>query len=76
MTQEQIEDNKIIIKEVHRRQSFAYNSANKWLRQINHNVSGGNILTGKATRKFLQARRIYIHYANEFQKHQNLPFSK
>jgi hypothetical protein len=26
-------------------------------------------------KKFLQARRIYIHYQNEYQQKQNLPLS-
>lgn len=65
-----------IRKEVHSRQTFAYSAAERWLKTINHNKNGGNILMGKATHKFLQARRIYIHYANEFQRNQCLPLSK
>lgn len=62
-------------KEVHSRQSFAYERAEYWLKRINAAQRGGNILTCKWTTKFMQARRIYIHYANEFQIAQNLPLS-
>lgn len=63
-------------KEVHTRQAFAYVKAEYWLERINNAVKGGNILTCKWTSKFLQARRIYIHYANEFQLATGLPLAK
>lgn len=61
--------------EVHRRCKFAQTKADQYFDQLTHVRKQGNILTSKATHKFLQARRIYIHYCNEFQKHFNLPIS-
>lgn len=65
-----------IRKEVYTRTGFAYEQAEFWLKRINTASKGGNILTCKWIRKFLQARKIYIHYTNEFQINQNLPLAK
>lgn len=70
------EPNKVTRKEVHTRTRFAQDAALKWYGLIAHAVKGGNILTCKATKKFLKARRVYIHYCNEFQNNQNIPLSK
>lgn len=57
---------KKVPKSVHTRQSFAMDMALRYLKTINHNVKGGNILTGKATIKFMQCLRIYYHYRNVY----------
>jgi len=62
--------------DIHRRQSFAYERGLHYFKKITYEVVSGNIFSCKATKKWLQARRIYIHYANEFQRNQNLPLSK
>lgn len=66
----------MIRTEVHTRQTFAYERAEYWLKRVNSALKGGNTFTCRATKKFLQARRIYIHYMNEYQIDQNLPLSK
>ena len=63
-------------KEVYTRTTFAYGKAEYWLKRVNSASQGGNILTCVWVNKFLQARRIYIHYTNEFQLNQKLPLSK
>lgn len=63
-------------KETHTRCTFAYERAEYWLKRINANQRGGNIISGKATYKFLQAYRIYVHYNQEYQKYFNLPLCK
>lgn len=63
-------------KECHTRCSFAYTQGEKWLKRINHSAQSGNIFSCKGTIKYLQARRIYIHYQNEFQFCQELSLSK
>ncbi len=65
-----------IRKEVHSRQSFAYSKGEEWFTKIQNSLRSGNIFSCKATEKWLQARRIYIHYQNEFQINQELPLSK
>lgn len=65
-----------IRKEIHSRQSFAYERELFWFDKIKHVVNSGNIFSSKATKKYLQARRIYVHYQNEFQIKQNLPLSE
>lgn len=71
-----IEGNKIKPrKECYTRQTFAYEKGLHWFSKIQHQVRAGNIFSCKATIKWLQARRIYIHYQNEFQKNQLLPLS-
>lgn len=62
--------------EIHRRMSFAYERGEHYYKAIGHALKGGNIFSCRATKKWLQARRIYIHYQNEFQNKQNLPLSK
>lgn len=62
--------------EVHRRASFAVERAEFYYKSMGYALKGGNVLSCRSTRKFLQARRIYIHYLNEFQTKQNLPLSK
>ena len=69
-------ENHLHRKEEHTRSSFAYNQAVFWYDRIKHSAQSGNILDCKATKKFLQARRIYIHYNNEYQKKEYLPLSK
>lgn len=69
-------DNRLPIrKEVHSRQTFAYERGLFWFNKINHVVKSGNIFSSRATKKYLQARRIYTHYANGFQIRQQLPLS-
>jgi hypothetical protein len=63
-------------KEIHTRGSFAYEQGKKWYKNIQHSFDSGNIFSCRATQKYLQARRIYIHYQNEFQLNNNLPLSK
>lgn len=58
---------KKIRNEVHSRTIFAYQSASFFLKKITQIERSGNILSSKWTKKFLQARRIYIHYTNEYQ---------
>jgi len=62
--------------EVHRRCTFAYERGEHYYNAMKHVLSGGNIFSSRATQKFLQARRIYTHYQNEYQRNQNLPLSK
>lgn len=76
MTYIQDAPRKKIRKEVHTRCSFAYERGLHYYSAMKHVLSGGNIFSSRATQKFLQARRIYIHYQNEFQIKQNLPLSK
>ena len=64
-----------IRKEVHSRMNFAYDRGLHYYNTIKFSISGGNIFSCRATHKFMQARRIYIHYQNEFQRNQNLPLS-
>lgn len=63
-------------KEVHTRTRFANERALYWYDKIKHSAQSGNVLTCKATLKFLQARKIYIHYTNEFQLRAELPITK
>lgn len=62
--------------ELHRRMSFAYERGEYYFKAIGHAVKGGNIFSCRASIKWLQARRIYLHYQNEYQLKQNLPLSK
>jgi hypothetical protein len=64
-----------IRKEIYSRMSFAYAQGERYYKIAGYSLSSGNIFSCRATAKFLQARRIYIHYQNEFQKKQNLPLS-
>lgn len=63
-------------KEVHSRMTFAYNCGAFWFNKIGHILKSGNIFSSKDTHKWIQSRRIYIHYQNEFQRCKNLPLSK
>ncbi len=67
---------KKIRKEVYSRQKFAYEKGLFYYDKIKHVKDTGNVFSCKSTLKFLQARRIYIHYTNEFQINQELPLSK
>lgn len=67
---------KNIRKECHTRTTFAYSQGLFWFKRIDNSAKSGNIFSCKATKKFLQARKIYIHYQNEFQKNQDLILSK
>jgi hypothetical protein len=62
-----------IRKEIHTRMTFAYRQAEYLLKRINGAAITGNILTCVWMDKFLQARKIYIHYMNEYQINQKLP---
>lgn len=64
-----------IRKEVYSRMAFAYERGEFYFNTMKFSLSGGNIFSCRPTHKFLQARRIYIHYQNEYQKNQNLPLS-
>ena len=61
-----------IRKEIHTRSSFAFEEGNRYYKAMKHIQESGNVFTSKATRKFLQARRIYVHYCNEYQSKQDL----
>lgn len=63
-------------KEVHTRSTFALQKAKYWLKRLNASADSGNLLTCVGMRKLLQARRVYIHYTNEYQKNQGLPLKK
>ena len=65
-----------IRKEIHTRSSFAFEQGNKYYKLMKHIQESGNVFTSKFTRKFLQARRIYVHYCNEYQTKQDLPLTK
>lgn len=65
-----------IRKEIHSRMTFAYERGEHYYNAMSHVLKGGNIFSSRSTKKFLQARRIYIHYQNEYQNKQNLPLSK
>lgn len=67
---------KKVRNEIHTRTIFAHDEGVKWLEKIKHSLASGNIMSCKATNKFLQARRIYIHYTQEFQKSYRLPCIK
>lgn len=64
-----------IRKEVHTRTRFAMVEAEKYFKKIvsAKTVDNGNILTCKNMRKYLQARKIYVHYSREFQAIMGLP---
>lgn len=62
-------------KEVHIRRSFAEEQGKKWYKTMQHSLNSGNIFTCRAAYKYLQARRIYVHYCNEYQLNQNLPLT-
>lgn len=64
--------------EVHTRSAFAYAEAERLFKKMIYNTQqfGGNILSCQVTKKFSQARRIYVHYVNEYQKCQKLPLLK
>lgn len=62
--------------EIHRRMTFAYERGEHYYNAMHHVLKGGNIFSSRPTKKFLQARRVYIHYQNEFQTKQNLSLSK
>lgn len=68
---------KEIRKEVHTRTSFAYDRSEFYFDKMKHYTveKSGNILTNIYTRKFLQARRIYVHYTQEYQLNQYLPLT-
>lgn len=65
-------------QDVHGRSRWAYEQAEKWYDKLQHctEEKGGNILSCKPMIKLLQARGIYIHYCNEFQRNQNIPLIK
>lgn len=65
----------MIRKEIYSRSNFAYSQGVFWYKKIGNSLSSGNIMTCKAALKYQQARRIFIHYSNEFQNNQNLPLS-
>ena len=65
-----------IRKEIHYRQQFAQERGIYYYRLMKNSLDSGNIFTCKAALKYQQARRIYIHYTNEFQLKLNLPLSK
>lgn len=64
-----------IRKEVYSRQRFALEQGIKLYDKMGHSLKSGNIFTCKSAIKYQQARRIYVHYANEFQINQDLPLS-
>lgn len=61
--------------EVHTRQRFADTMGRLYYKRMENANKSGNIFTSKATMKFLQARRIWVHYANEYQRCQELPLT-
>lgn len=65
-------------KEVHTRTRFAYDVAEVAYRAMQKAKieESGNILSCKHMIRIAKARRIYIHYTNEYQKCQGLPLSK
>lgn len=66
---------KNVRKEVHTRSSFAFKEGQRYYKLMKHIVDSGNVFTSKNTKKFLQARRIYVHYCNEYQICQELPLT-
>lgn len=64
-------------REVHTRTAFAYDKAlfyfDKTAKQDRKSV---NVCSCKTMKKYLQARRIYIHYTNEYQISQGLPLTR
>lgn len=64
----------MIRKEIHTRTIFAHDMAAHWFERMkNVQKTAGNLCSSVATRKFLQARRIYVHYTREYQKQTGLP---
>jgi len=63
-------------KEAHSRRSFAEDKGRFYYEKMKHILNNGNIFNAKATMKYLQARRIYVHYTNEYQQCQGLPLTK
>jgi len=63
-------------KEEHTRTRFAYERGLYWYEKVKNSISSGNVMTCKAMLKFLQARRIYVHYTNEYQIKAGLPLTK
>lgn len=60
---------KPVRKEINTRLKFSKEQGEYWFKQMNNvQRSGGNILSSRATRKFLQAIRIDQHYKKEFRK--------
>ena len=64
-----------IRKEVHTRCAFSLEQGEKYFKELVRQgiLDRGNILSNFWTRKFIQARRIYIYYTNEFQSNFQLP---
>ena len=62
-------------KEEHTRCTFAYERGMYWYDKVQYSVKSGNIMKCRAIRKFLQARRIYVHYSQEYQIKENLPLT-
>ena len=68
----------MIRKEVHSRSQFSLKIGQYYFNKIVKEdiLNKGNILSCFYMQKFSQARRIYIHYTNEYQNIQKLPLSK
>lgn len=69
-------NHRYIRKEIHTGSTFAFDEGKKYYETMKHSLNSGNIFTCKAALKYQQARRIYIHYCNQFQIKQGLPLSK
>ena len=67
----------LIRKEVHTRSRFAIIKGEEYFtKAVKAKITdNGNVFTCKQMQKYLQARRIYIHYTNEFQTLMILPKS-
>ncbi len=63
-------------KEVHTRMSFAYNKGCYYYKLLEQPAKSGNLFTCRVMHKLLKARRIYVHYQNEYQRCQGLKLSK
>lgn len=64
-----------ISKIAYSRMSFAYDKGLQYYKAMKSSIDGGNLFMCKATRKFLQAQRIYYHYLNYLQRQDGLHLS-
>lgn len=58
-----------IRREINTRSAFAKEQGEKWFKVLRNIQKVGNVVSSVATRKFVQATRIYAYYNNEFVKY-------
>lgn len=58
----------MIRSEINTRSAFAKSEGERWFKRMINSQKIGNVVSCHATRKFIQANKIYVHYNNEFLK--------